>query len=313
MMSTAFIKAAMDQYPHAEIDLIVKSGFEHSPLPHRGRILPFDKSLCSIFEFGQGLRERQYDAIFVLPTSFSSALMAFWARIPTRIGYQQNGRSLFLKPARSYPQKHRTQHLIDEYLYLLGNRQKTKRYFPNLNISQNWIDQIISNIGIPIPETYVILAPGAMYGPAKQWPIPSFKKLAGILNQWSVKTIVVGNNQDFNAGEHIVDGLDHAQNLCGKTNLSELIALMEKSALLVSNDSGAMHIMAALQKPQIAIFGSTSTIWTGPMNPNANILQEKLSCSPCFKRECPLTHYDCLNKITPRQLADQINHILQII
>ena len=311
IMSTAFIKAAMDRFPQAEIDLIVKRGLETIPLPHRGRILPFDKKRESLFEFGNRLRKENYDAAYLLSPSLSSALMVFWAGIPVRIGYSQNGRSPFLKPAKRYRRKHKSQHLIREYLQLLDVDDRSDAYYPNLSLENGWSDQTLADFGERIPGKYIVLAPGATYGPAKQWPIDYFRQVAISMRSFPVRVVVVGTQSDYESGERIVENLDRGKNLCGKTDLPELIALLEKSSLLVSNDSGVMHIMSALRKNQIALFGSTSTTWTGPANPNAVVLQEKLECSPCLRRKCPYGHYDCLKRLRPDAVAEKMQRLLQ--
>ena len=315
MMSTVFVQAVMDRFPQAEIDLIVKKGLERIPLPRRGKILPFDKGSETLFLFGRRLRKERYDAIFLLPPSFSSALMAFWARIPVRIGYAQNGRSLFLRPSIPYRREHRSQHLIQEYLQLLGGDHVAKDHLPHLPIENGWSDRILAPYRerFPqFPEKYVTLAPGSAYGAAKQWPVAYYRKVATLLQEWSVHFVVAGTQDDFALGEEIAKGLDRGINLCGQTGLLELIAVLEQSSLLVSNDSGAMHVMAALRKSQIALFGSTSTTWTAPVNPKAAILQEPTACSPCFKRECRYGHYDCLRKLEPGRVTGQIRTILKI-
>ena len=310
MMSTAFIKAVMERFPDAEINLIVKKGLDRIPLPRRGRILPFDKNRETIFEFADRLRKEHYDAIFILPPSFSSALMAFWAKIPVRVGYAQNARSFFLKPTKRYQKKHKSQHLIQEYLQLLDIEEGCDKYSPNLPLENGWSDLILTKFDERPAPKYVVLAPGATYGPAKRWPGEYFRQVAVSLQKWSIDVIVVGTNSDYELGEKIIENGERGKNLCGKTDLPELIALLEKSSLLVSNDSGVMHVMAALRKHQIALFGSTSTTWTGPINPNAVVLQERVECSPCLKRRCPYHHYNCLRKLTPKLVVDRIQTLL---
>ena len=104
--------------------------------------------------------------------------------------------------------------------------------------------------------------------------------------------LILGTEADVKSGAEISLGLDFVQNYCGQTSLSELLAILAKAKLLVGNDSGSMHLMSALQRPQIAIFGSTSPDWTAPINPNATVLSRNLSCSPCFSRTCRFAHYD---------------------
>lgn len=311
MMSTAFIRAVLMKYPDARVDLIVKSGFESIPLPHRGEILPFDKQSESPYRFGKKLAEIQYDKIFVLPPSFSSALMAFSAGIGKRIGYYGSLRYFLLNKGKSYLQPHRSQHLIREYIQLLDDHVSLLETGPGLEITQEWTQQILGGLQKQLPASYITVAPGVIYGPAKQWPIGHFKEVVKALITKGQKVVVIGTKEDSPLGEALCD-VDPTQvyNLCGKTNLNQLIAVLALSDLLISNDSGTMHVMAALQKPQIALFGSTSTTWTGPVNQKATIFDLKYDCSPCFARECKFGHYDCLTQIKPQQVWEQALTIL---
>lgn len=303
-MSTAFIEAVMDYYPASEVDLIVRKGFEQLPLPHRGRIISFDKKKDGVIGFGNRLKKDAYDQIFVLPPSFSSALMAFFSGASKRIGYRGAGRSFFLKPAKPYMVTHRTQHLINEYLQLLDENIETNRYFPNLRVTETWANAYLGDRMQSMPERFVVLSPGAMYGPAKQWPVGHFKDLAELFSKKGIWSVVTGTKNDYELGEVIAEGNQMVMNLCGETGLNELIALLWRSELLVSNDSGAMHLMAALRKPQVAIFGSTSTTWTSPKNKEAEIVTLGMECAPCYKRECPFGHYDCLKGVKPEEVFE---------
>ncbi len=310
MMSTAFIKAALNTFSDSQIDLIVKSGFEAIPLPHRGEIIPFDKSLNSAIRFGKALRSKQYARIYILVPSFSSALMSFIAKIPERIGYAESFRSFLLRPAVEYTQQHRSQHLIGEYLNLLGEDVRIDKVYPQLEATEEWTMEVLSRRFRDLPEDYVSIAPGVIYGPAKQWPENHFRQLVSFFIKRDQTVVIVGTKDDYELGNSIKGAAEGVINLCGKTSLTELIAILAKSKLLVSNDSGTMHVMAALQKPQIAVFGSTSTIWTSPVNEKAEILSLNLDCSPCYKRQCPLGHYRCLIDISPEMVIEKALHLL---
>lgn len=310
MMSIAFIQRVLIKFPTSTVDLIVKKGFQEIPLPHRGEVLIFEKKTASAFHFGKSLRARKYDRVYILPPSFSSALMAFIARIPIRIGYQGYFRSFLLKPSKPYNKQYRSEHIIREYLMLLEDHVTEDSLWPKLKLPQEWIEKRTAGIGID--EHTVCLAPGAIYGPAKQWPITHFQELAATLSRTGQKVVILGTPPDHPDGEIIRSNNPGVMNLCGKTDLPQLIALLAVSKILISNDSGAMHIMAALQKPQIAIFGSTSNTWTGPMNRNARIVSVNLPCSPCFSRVCPKKHYDCQNNVSPDMVLAKIRDLITL-
>ena len=308
-MSTAFIQSVLALYPNAIVDLVVKSGFEALPLPCRGEILPFDKKAISAIQYGKSLRKNKYSTIFILPPSFSAALMAFAAKIPNRIGYAESLRSFLLKPAISYEKKPRSRHLINEYLGLLPGTDQKETVYPKLAISSDWVEKNQSE-KLNIPDSYIVFAPGAIFGPAKQWPADHFRDLATLINKNNDAVVIVGTEKDHELGERIKNGSSQVINICGQTSLNQLVALLAKTKLLVSNDSGAMHVMAALNKPQIAIFGSTSTTWTSPRNPYSKTIQLKLECAPCFQRTCRFGHYHCLEQIQPERVLEIIEELL---
>ncbi|MBF0279136.1 MAG: lipopolysaccharide heptosyltransferase II [SAR324 cluster bacterium] len=303
MMSTAFINAVLAKFPEARVDLIVRAGFEQLPLPHRGSVLAFDKQKQSAGNFGRMLRKEGYDNFYILPPSFSSAWMAFCSGVPNRIGYAGNFRKTLLRPAKSYQSPPRSQHLVKEYLTLLDEDLSLETHRPFLRISDSWVEQQLKKK--QLPEKFAVFATGAIYGAAKQWPVSHFRQLAEQLVEPGQSILLVGTKADHDEGEKICKDLQGVQNLCGQTSLTELVAILAKAELLVSNDSGTMHIMTALQRPQIAIFGSTSPTWTGPLNPNAQVHYLELSCSPCFQRKCPFGHYRCLQQITPDQILSK--------
>ncbi len=315
-MSTAFIHAVMEQHPQARVDLIVKAGYEHIPLPHRGQILVYDKKRQSAGLFGFSLKKEGYDRFYILPRSFSSAWMAFCSKVPERIGYRGNFRGALLHPVQSYRYPPRTRHLIQEYLDLLKQPVATatlpiNQVLPLLNVSPEWIEIQLDEILEELPENYVALATGAIYGPAKRWPLEYYRALAKQLVDAGLSVLLLGTQADHEDGEKIREGSSSIHNWCGKTSLSELIALLARARLLICNDSGSMHIMTALQRPLIAIFGSTSPTWTGPLNVKARVIYQDLDCSPCFQRQCRFGHYHCLRYITPGEIFQNAHHLLR--
>lgn len=309
MMSTAFIQAFLAHNKNAQVDLIVRKGFENIPLPHRGSVIAYDKKQVSLFKFARELKSSNYDQIFVLPPSFSSALMAFLSGIPKRTGYPGDARSIWLNDLKMYQKPHRTQHLINEYLQLLDQRSDQTCY-PYLPVDTNWISSQIQHLDFTLPQDFIVIAPGAKYGLAKMWPVGHYRELAGLLNAYGIQVLIIGTQDELELGDSIASGSKDTINLCGKTGLSEMIAVMAKSNLLVSNDSGTMHVMSALAKPQIALFGSTSTTWTGPVNSLAEVVAIGSPCSPCFKRTCKYQHYECLTGILPELVFESVLKIM---
>ncbi|HAO25207.1 MAG TPA: lipopolysaccharide heptosyltransferase II, partial [Methylophaga sp.] len=155
----------------------------------------------------------------------------------------------------------------------------------------------------------LVLCPGAEFGPAKQWPTSHYAALGELLTQQGWQVLIMGSKADAVTGEQIVAGITDKQNvinLCGKTQLGEAIDLIATADQVVSNDSGLMHIAAALQKPLIAIYGPTSPAFTPPLSDNATILQIPVDCGPCFQRTCPEGHHKCMQDIQPEQVLRQL-------
>lgn len=307
MMSTAFCQAVLRRYPEAQVDLIVRKGFEMLPLPHRGELIPFDRDQMSAGRFGTQLRDRGYDRMYVLPPSFSAAWMAWRSGIPRRIGYAGDGRRWLLKPAMQAAWKPRSRHLVEEYLYLLTNEETTAEVLPQLALTETWREEQLHSLPV-LPSGFVALAPGAIYGPAKQWPVENFREVARQLRQQrsDLSILVLGTPADELLGTEIAHELEGVENWCGRSNLPQLVAILSCAQLLLSNDSGSMHIMAALQRPQVAVFGSTSPTWTRPLNSQAQLVYRAEPCAPCFARTCPLGHTNCLKKIAPDQVVERI-------
>jgi len=308
MMSTAFMKAVLDLYPAASVDLIVKKGFEELPLPRRGQIFVYDKAVTSPGLFGHALRDNAYDVFFVLPPSFSSAWMAFKSRAARRIGYAFPFRNMLLTEPKNFSSEPRSRHIVDEYLDLLGPSLRKEQYAPSLNVDAAWME---SHWPAWFQEKapYVLIAPGATFGPAKMWPLDHYRALVAGLKKKGLKIFVVGTQSERALGENISDR-NETENLCGRLTINQLVALMKKTSLLVSNDSGPMHVAAAVGIPQVALFGSSSPTWTAPINPLAKVISLHLDCSPCFRRVCPLGHTNCLVKMDPDRVLNQALSLL---
>jgi heptosyltransferase-2 len=161
----------------------------------------------------------------------------------------------------------------------------------------------LADLGLERPAKLVAFCPGAEYGAAKRWPAAHFAELARRLADEGCTVWLFGSPKDHAVAENIVrlaPGL--ARNLCGATSLAQAVDLLALADLVVCNDSGLMHVAAALGRPLVALYGSSSPGFTPPLSGQADILSLKLECSPCFKRDCPLGHLDCLNKLSPEQV-----------
>lgn len=271
-----------------------------SPLIHK------QLNFIELWRCAQRVKD-QYDTAILLPNSLKSALIPWMARIPTRIGYRREGRSLFLSHPLELDKK---QHplMVERFLALSGasikfNEQLNPTLQANLSEQQAALDALKLNLSLPP----IVLCPGAEYGPAKRWPIDHFKVLAQALILQNKQVWLMGSPKDQQIAQSIIE---HIQgpiiNLCGKTNLAQAVDLMALAHAVVTNDSGLMHVAAALKRPLIALFGSSSPQFTPPLFSVARVLSRSLPCSPCFERDCPLGHLNCLTEITPNEVIDAL-------
>ncbi|HWR98061.1 MAG TPA: lipopolysaccharide heptosyltransferase II [Candidatus Methanoperedens sp.] len=298
MVATGVLRAILERWPEAVVDLVVRAGHEALPLPRRGRAIPFDRAGTSAGALGASLAASGYDRFYVLPPSFSAAWMAWRSRAPARIGYRGQLRGLLLRPALAHRAPPRSVHLAREYLDLLDPALELDCYPPRLDVPDAWVGGRLAGACRSLPERFVALAPGAVYGPAKAWPAPRYRELArGLRDRAGCPVVIVGTASEHALGETVRAGEGGVLNWCGATDLPGLVAVLARAALLVSNDSGAMHVAAALRRPQVALFGPTSPAWTAPLNPRAAVLSLGLPCAPCFARTCRWGHGDCLGKI----------------
>jgi heptosyltransferase-2 len=270
-------------------------------------------------QLAKQLELNQYTTCFVLPNSLKSALIPWLANIPLRIGYRGEMRFGLINLALDNPSKVNRPPMANHYLALanvLEHPQEidiNKPVDPKLNISPAAKESIGAKLQVASikEESIYVLCPGAEYGATKRWPADHFTTLAQqlIASEPDAHVILLGGKDDQALGESIrtqTKNDSQIHNWCGKTSLDEAIALIGMSKALVSNDSGLMHIGAALKVPQVAIFGSSDPHHTPPLSDKAKVLWLNLACSPCHKRECPLGHLKCLKDILPATVLGAI-------
>ncbi|HEY8856827.1 MAG TPA: lipopolysaccharide heptosyltransferase II [Rugosibacter sp.] len=271
----------------AEVDAIITSPFAHGKFNFLARYL-----------LGRRLSSTDFSRAYILPNSWKSALVPFFAGIPQRIGYHGEARYGLLTERHSLDKVLHPQ-LVQRYAALLG---PVPKMMPRPALGSSPVQQAAARqvLGLPEHGAPMIFCPGAEYGPAKRWPAWHFAKLARRIVSPDTPIWLLGSSKDVVIGEQIVQASDGAVvNLCGKTTLDQAIDLIATARAVVTNDSGLMHVAAALDRPLVALYGSSSPLYTPPLSPAAYIVRKDLPCSPCFKRECPLGHLDCLNGLKP--------------
>ena len=261
------------------------------------------------------LHTEQFDQVVVLPNSLKAALIPFLAGIPMRTGFTGELRYGLLNDTRDLDE-HALPTMVERFCALAeAPGQPLPRPIPHPRLSSRYEQQqaTASKLVIDLARPIVAMCPGAEYGPAKRWPAAHFARLAqdALARGW--QAWVFGSGKDQAIADEIVrlagapSGL---VNLCGRTGLDQAIDLMSLARLAVCNDSGLMHIAAALRVPLVALYGSSSPGFTPPLSDQAEILSLKLDCSPCFKRECPLGHTHCLTQLTPDQVWPAVGRLL---
>jgi len=310
--SLPFLDVLRQRFPDAEIHWVIAKGLEGLVEGHSmiDRVIVINKDLWKrISKAGQtigeiralfrGLRNEKYDLVADLQGLLRSGVITYATKAPVRIGFAsaREGSSLF------YTKKvaaDRNMHAVDRYLRIaaeLGcNIEKVS--FP-------FADTGAADAVSGLPDEYAVIVPGARWK-TKIWPAEYFAEVASIL---SISSVVIGSRADMHTGEEIVRGSGgRAVSLAGQTTLGQLTDIIRKSRIVITNDSGPMHIAAALNIPVVAIFGPTSAARTGPYGKGHVILQSHAECVPCFSREC--STMQCMKDIGPEAVLNAAGQIL---
>jgi heptosyltransferase-2 len=344
LMTTPALLRLREKFPAAHIALLTPEKLRDLWLNHPAvnETISFAPDE-NIFSTAGKLRAGKFDLALVLPNSPRAALEVFFAGIPRRIGYARPWRNFFLTQAvapranavkmqkRSVAEIKRLvsgnehtgwkpvplaeAHQIHEYLNLaaaLG--AKPEPLPPQLFVTTEEIEAVKKKFGLSeISQPIFGLNPGAEYGPAKRWPVKKFIAAAQEIQQrTNCVWILFGGKGDLQLCERIESEIQNSkfkiQNLCGQTSLRELMALLKLCRLLLTNDTGPMHVAAALGTPVVVPFGSTSPELTGPGLPGDarhRLLKSDAPCSPCFLRECPID-FRCMNGISVQRVVQAV-------
>ena len=263
------------------------------------------------YRLGRSLRAKHYSHAIVLPRSWKSALVPFFAGVPVRTGYKGEMRFGLLNDMRALDRTvlTRTVQRFVAHAYAESEVSVTppETPFPELRSDKENTNRLFEAFGLHLEKPVVGFMPGAEYGPAKQWPPGYFAKLAALLTERGYQVWVFGSAKEQDLGKEIINnGTGDVYDLCGKTELVDVIDLIACAEQVVSNDSGLMHIAAAMGVRVNVIYGSSTPDYTPPLTDSAEIYYKQLSCSPCFARTCKYGHYDCLSTITPDEVFNRI-------
>jgi heptosyltransferase-2 len=302
VLAPAWSAAIVQRMPQVNRAIAMPIGHGQLALGHRRRL-------------GRELRQEHYDQAILLPNSFKSALIPYFARIPRRTGWRGEMRYGLLNDLRVLDEA-TLPLMVQRFVALAmapGAAVPGQLPEPHLVVDPQAAQRCRSMVGLSADQPILALCPGAEFGAAKRWPAQYYAQLARnyLARDWQVALYGSANDREVCAqikeasGDH-----PHCHNLAGDTSLAEVVDLLSLSAAVVSNDSGLMHIAAALQRPLLAIYGATSPGFTPPLSAASALLVSDIDCAPCFQRECPLGHHRCMQEITPQLAAAKLETLL---
>jgi heptosyltransferase-2 len=316
VMAQSLFMALKINNPNCQVDVLAPgwsfSLLERMPEVTKSVAMPLGHGsfgLKARFELGKNLRHSQYDQAILLPNSWKSALIPFFAKIPLRTGYIGEARWGLLNDARKLD-KTRLTMTVQRFVALASEKQALDYPIPKLVINKEKQTAVSDKFNLKITDKILALCPGAEYGPAKRWPAEYYAQIARQKIQQGWQVWLFGSTKDVEVAKQINAGTEYlCTDFSGKTSMAEAVDLMSLANTVVSNDSGLMHVAAALDKKVIAIYGSSDPLFTPPLNANAKVISLNMVCSPCFKRDCPLGHTNCLKDIKPNLILEGIDQL----
>ena len=309
-------------FPHSHLAILVSSPLVDlwKTFPYVDEIIPFQKKkgIVSFWEdlnISQSLNERNFDLAVIFPRSFRSAFQIYLARIPIRIGYQDEGRSFFLTHGIHRTKEILRSHRVHYFRKLTEPLGKIES-FPSPRIllreeDRRWAEQRLRDLGIQNGGPLIGMNPGATFGLAKCWSPRRFGELGKRLcEKWKATLLLFGKEEERPIAKEILQNFENGGiDLTGKTRLLQLAALLERCRLLVTNDTGTMHIATAVGTSVVALFGSTDPSVTGPWGDGHVVVRKDVPCSPCLKRVCPTDH-QCMKLITVDEVLKECGKYL---
>lgn len=323
VMTTPAIRSIRRNFPGARITLLAKPWvlpvFARSP--HVDRFLVYDvrerhRGAAGRWRLVNDIRRERFDAAILLQNAFEAALITAAAGIPARIGFDTDGRALLLTHPVRRPAGLEQRHQTDYYLQILRGAGlvvgDSRLELPLAEADRKRAARRLAQEGVDPRLPLVGLNPSATFGPAKQWPEDRYATLGDwIADRYGAQVLIFGGPGDQPLGQRIATAMRcRPVNLAGRTELAEAMALIDRLDLFISNDSGLMHVAAALDVPLIAIFGSTNPVTTGPWGSRSRVVRTNVPCSPCLKPTCRYGHLDCMRRITVARLQQEAAAVL---
>ncbi|MEO6655499.1 MAG: lipopolysaccharide heptosyltransferase II [Pyrinomonadaceae bacterium] len=309
VMSIPALRELRRIFPDARITLHIRSSVEglFSDAAFIDELVTFEKNrwtIRDVYYNSHFLRSDGYDLAVLLPNSFEAALTSFLTRVPRRIGYNKDVRGLLLTDPIAVPEWKNRKHEVFYYVNLVAEterrllgRDTVSSAFPDTTLEISCERKLearkqLANYGIDPGKKTIALGVGSTNSRAKRWPAEYFARLSDRLHtEMNANAILVGSKQDRSvAGEVVGQSRKPPIDLTGKTDLSEIVAILSEVDLLISNDMGLAHVAPSVGTKTIAIFGPTNPETTRPFSENARIITKEVECSPCMLRDCPIDH-----------------------
>lgn len=319
VMAQSLFITLKQQYPDCLIDVLAPGWslpiLDRMPEVNDGISADVSHGEFSFFKrrrLGISLRTRKYTHAIVIPRSWKSALIPYFAGIPVRTGYRGELRYGLLNDTREL-NKHILKQTVQRYVAHAWPQNMSEAPavpFPALLVDRSNQQRLLEQYSLKLDRPVICMMPGAEYGPAKQWPIGHYAELAVTLVDAGWQVWILGSGKDVSIGNQIADASDDLiYNLCGKTQLVDTVDLLACAKSVVSNDSGLMHVAAAVGIEVNVIYGSSTPDYTPPLTTEdlKNIFYLEMDCSPCFKRVCPLGHTKCLYDISYNDVFERIH------
>lgn len=316
VMAQSLYLTLQQHKPNCQIDVVAPSWslplLQRMPQVRQAHELAVGHNQLGLYQrlkLAQTLRMQQYDQAIVLPRSLKAALLPWFARIPQRTGYRGEWRYGLINDMHDLDKTvlGKTVQRLVALAYPRAATLPPPIPAPQLTIDVANQQRLLTTLGLNTDKSIVGMMPGAEYGPAKQWPMGSYRALADQCSKAGKQVWLLGSAKEQDIGEQIAHDLPHVYNLCGKTRLHDAIDLLALTQVCVTNDSGLMHIACATGRPVVAIYGSSTPNYTPPLSEQATVVYHRLSCSPCFKRTCPLGHTQCLTGIGVDEVLQAVN------
>ena len=322
VMAQSLFMSLKKSYPNCRIDVLAPTWslplLERMPEVSKAFVMPLQHGqfgLMARIKLGGQLRSEHYGQAIILPNSWKSALIPFFANIPVRTGYRGECRWGLLNDIRKLDKQMLT--MTVQRFVALGlpkyAPQPPDYQHPKLSVKPSSQETAIQKFGLTLTEKVLALCPGAEYGPSKRWPADYFAKVAQAKIQQGWQVWLLGSEKDKESADAINQlTKEQCRDFIGHTSLTEAVDLMSLADIVVANDSGLMHLAAALGKKVIAIYGSTPPGFAPPLCKEAQAISLNLACSPCRKRICPLypvghpDHTQCLTGIKPERILELI-------